>query len=160
MALTDSEPPSLRAASPMAVETSVLQDCVKEAKLLVDAAYNRTQGRWAWVWGLHGPGRADEGGWAPTKVTSPVSCPWVPWGPGLPSPHLPVYTDKLDQCKPDCAPPGMGICAVGLSPWISPPSSSSAQHQAAPSKRLCQSRGPSVLLQTAGSSHQENCAGS
>ncbi|XP_036925668.1 eosinophil peroxidase [Sturnira hondurensis] len=31
-------------ASPMAVETSVLQDCVKEAKLLVDAAYNRTQG--------------------------------------------------------------------------------------------------------------------
>ncbi|XP_035889577.1 eosinophil peroxidase isoform X2 [Phyllostomus discolor] len=30
-------------ASPMAVETSVLQDCVKEAKLLVDAAYNRTQ---------------------------------------------------------------------------------------------------------------------
>ncbi|XP_054441476.1 eosinophil peroxidase [Pteronotus mesoamericanus] len=32
-------------ASPMAVETSVLQDCVREAKLLVDAAYNRTQRR-------------------------------------------------------------------------------------------------------------------
>ncbi|XP_024429014.3 eosinophil peroxidase [Desmodus rotundus] len=32
-------------ASPTAVETSVLQNCVKEAKLLVDAAYNRTQGR-------------------------------------------------------------------------------------------------------------------
>ncbi|KAM5310174.1 eosinophil peroxidase [Glossophaga mutica] len=31
-------------ASPMAVETSVLQDCVKEAKLLVDATYNRTHG--------------------------------------------------------------------------------------------------------------------
>ncbi|XP_069337244.1 eosinophil peroxidase [Eulemur rufifrons] len=30
-------------ASPRAVETSVLQDCIAEAKLLVDAAYNRTQ---------------------------------------------------------------------------------------------------------------------
>lgn len=64
------------------METSVLQNCVKEAKLLVDAAYNRTQGRWAWVWSLHGTGRVDEGGWAPTEVTLPISCPWVPWGLG------------------------------------------------------------------------------
>lgn len=47
------------------METSVLQNCITEARLLVDAAYNQTERRWAWawVWGLHGPGRVDDGGW-------------------------------------------------------------------------------------------------
>ncbi|KAF7479325.1 Hypothetical predicted protein [Marmota monax] len=38
-------------ATSRAVENSLLQDCIAEAKLLVDAAYNRTQKRWTWVWG-------------------------------------------------------------------------------------------------------------
>lgn len=57
------------------METSVLWSCITEAKLLVDAAYNQTQMRWAWVWALHGPGRVHVGGWAPIKVVSPTILP-------------------------------------------------------------------------------------
>lgn len=42
------------------MENSVLRDCIAEAKLLVDAAYNWTQKRWAWDFtSLGGPVRAD-----------------------------------------------------------------------------------------------------
>lgn len=41
--LLDPESPFLCAASHGAVETSVLQSCITEAKFLVDAAYNQTQ---------------------------------------------------------------------------------------------------------------------
>lgn len=57
------------------METSVLQSCITEAKLLVDAAYNQTQRRWAGAWALRGPGRAREGGRAPTKDISPITLP-------------------------------------------------------------------------------------
>ncbi|KAM5214554.1 LOW QUALITY PROTEIN: eosinophil peroxidase [Hipposideros larvatus] len=60
-------------AYPRAAETSVLQGCTTQAKLLVDTTYNQTQKMW--FWGLHGPGRVDVGGWAPAKVISPITLP-------------------------------------------------------------------------------------
>lgn len=46
----NTESPPLQTVSPSPVENSVLQDCIAEAKLLVDSAYNRTQKRWARDW--------------------------------------------------------------------------------------------------------------
>lgn len=60
---------------------------------------------------------------------------------------------------PNSPPPGMGLCWVALRPYISSPSSSSGQHEAAPSQWLCTPHGPPVLLQTASSSHQDNRSG-
>lgn len=45
VAALDSESHSFQTASPRTVETSVLQGCITEAKLLVDAAYNQTERR-------------------------------------------------------------------------------------------------------------------
>lgn len=129
------------------METSVLQDCIAEAKLLVDTAYNRTQKRWGWGWecaDLGGP----MGRWALAKVLSSNTHPWVP-----------LLVEKTPFSILSCPRPHWaGVLLVTL--HLPPASFSSlGQHQAAPSQRLGQPHGPPGLLQAANSNHQDSCSG-
>lgn len=93
-----------------------------------------------------------------SRLFHPPSCPRAPWRQCHVGKEPPFHPSFCLYC-PDCPLVEMGLCWVGLLPLSSPPSSSSGQHQAAPSQRLGQPHGPPVLLQAACRGHQENRSG-
>lgn len=89
----------------MTVETSVLRDCITEAKLLVDSAYNQTQRRWVWE---------DQcSGWAPAMVMSAITLPLGTWDSDMSVESLPSVHPVGSHC------PGWGS-AGGSASFLQP----------------------------------------